>query len=59
LDAGTAAGARAALACAATQASDGDWRALRLADIRARRALAGLPSDAAAGEQEECSYFRR
>jgi len=59
LDAATAADVRAALGCVGAETWDGDWRSLRLADVRARRAVAGVTSDAAVGEQEGCPYFRR
>ncbi|MDQ3529550.1 MAG: DUF4173 domain-containing protein [Actinomycetota bacterium] len=59
LDAATAADVRAALGCVGAETWDGDWRSLRLADVRARQALAGVTSDAAVREQEGCPYFRR
>ena len=59
MDAGMAADVRAALACAAAETRDADWRSLRLADVRARRALAGMTNDAAVGEQQGCPYFQR
>ena len=59
MDAGMAADVRAALACAAAETRDADWRSLRLADVRARRALAAMTNDAAVGEQQGCPYFQR
>jgi hypothetical protein len=59
MDAGMAADVRAALACAAAETRDADWRSLRLADVRARRALAAMTNHAAVGEQQGCPYFQR